>query len=271
MKIRSTLHAAALSALLIVPAGFAAGAADGEGKDKKKDKERQQAAQTQEQKSQEAEQRAAERGKPAGQPTDQDDRVPDSDRDNTDLDTGGTGTGDAMRFHGLDKDGDGRITRAEWNGNDTSFRQHDADSDGVLAGAEITPAAEPLTDNEEAEDDWQEWWSFHQGQFDTGAFDGMDRDENQSVSREEWAGGTALFDRLDRDHDGIITQQEYENREFRNLTREALFGRLDVNRDGRLDPAEWWWSRDTFSMVDVDSSGFVTPEELMNRGERPRR
>ena len=221
MKIRSTLYAAALSALLIVPAGFAAyaaGAADGE------DKERQQAVQTQEQQSREAEQRAAERGKPteAEQQTDQDDREPDSDRDNPDRDNG---TGDAMRFHGLDKDGDGRITRAEWNGNDISFRQHDADSDGVLAGAEITPAAEPLTDNEKAQNDWQEWWSFHQGQFDTGAFDGMDRDENQSVSREEWAGGTALFDRLDRDHDGVITQQEYENRELRNLTREALFGR----------------------------------------------
>lgn len=269
MKVRSTLFAAALSALLIVPAAAADNA--GEGKDKKKDKP--QAAQTQEQQSREAEQRAAERGKPteAEQRTDQDDREPDSDRDNTDLDNGtGDSTG-AKRFHGLDKDGDGRITRAEWNGNDTSFRQHDSDSDGVLAGAEITPAAEPLTDNEEAENDWQEWWSFHQGQFDTGAFDGMDQDENQSVSREEWSGGFALFDRLDRDHDGVISQQEYENREFRSMTREALFGRLDVNRDGRLEPSEWWWSRETFALVDVDSSGFVTSEELMNRGQNPPR
>lgn len=259
MKIQATLFAAALSALLIVPAV----AADDSG-EKKKDKDRQQAAQTQEQQSQGAEQR-----------TDQDDREPDSDRDNTDVDNGtGDGTGEntgGMRFHGLDKDGDGRITRSEWNGNDTSFRQHDADSDGVLAGAEITPAAEPLTDDEEAQGDWEEWWSFHQGQFDTGAFDGMDQDENQTVSREEWAGGFALFDRLDRDHNGVITQQEYENREFRSMTREALFGRLDVNQDGRLEPSEWWWSRDTFALVDVDSSGFVTPEELMNRGQNPPR
>lgn len=268
MNIRSSLFAAALAALLIVPAA----ADDGQGKDKKKNKD-QRAAQSQEQQSREAEQRAAERGKPteAEQRTDQDDREPDTDRDNTDLDTSGGGTGDAMRFHGLDKDGDGRITRAEWNGNDTSFRQHDTNGDGVLAGLEITPSAEPLTDNEEALDDWQEWWSFHQGQFDTGAFDGMDQDENQSVSRDEWAGGTALFDRLDRDHDGVITQQEYESREFRNMTREGLFGRLDVNQDGRLVPSEWWWSREAFALVDVDSSGFITPQELMNRGQDPRR
>ena len=253
MKVRSTLFAAALSALMIVPASFAV----------------QEAAQTQEQQNPEDEQRAgSSEPTEAEQRTDQDDREPDSDRDNSDLDNG---TGDATRFHGLDKDGDGRITRAEWNGNDTSFRQHDADSDGVLAGAEITPAAEPLTDNEEAEDDWQEWWSFHQGQFDSGTFDAMDQDENQSVSREEWAGGFALFDRLDRDHNGAISQQEYENREFRSMTREALFGRLDANRDGRLEPSEWWWSRETFALVDVDSSGFVTPEELMNRGQNPPR
>lgn len=134
-------------------------------------------------------------------------------------------------------DGDGRITRAEWKGNDTSFSQHDKNADGVLAGA----------------------------------FDGMDKDENQTVSREEWAGGFALFDRLDRDHNGVITQQEYEDREYRQMTREALFGKMDVNGNGRLEPSEWWWSRDAFALVDRDSNGWVTPEELLHRGEpRPR-
>ena len=41
------------------------------------------------------------------------------------------------RFHGLDKNRDGVITRVEWRGNDTSFRQHDSNRDGVIGGAEV--------------------------------------------------------------------------------------------------------------------------------------
>lgn len=251
MKIRSTLLSALLLCMaLIVPAS----ADQGKSKEKKPKPEQSQ-----------SEERAAERGKPteAEQKTDQDDREPDPARDDNDRDNS---SGDAMRMQGLDTDGDGRITRAEWRGNDTSFAQHDKNGDGVLAGAEITPG-EPLTDNEDPANDWQEWWDFHQGEFDTGAFDGMDKDESQTVSREEWAGSRGLFDRLDRDHDGAISQQEYEDREFRGLTREALFGKMDLNGNGRLEPAEWWWSRDAFTLVDRDSSGWITPDELLRRGE----
>ena len=128
--------------------------------------------------------------------------------------------------------------------------------------AEIAPG-EPLTD-EEALNDWQEWWDFQQGKFDTGDFAGMDKDEDQAISREEWAGSFALFD---RDHDGMISQKEYEDREYRGLTREALFGKMDLNANGRLEPSEWWWSRDAFALVDRDSNGWITPEELVHRGE----
>ena len=41
------------------------------------------------------------------------------------------------RYHGLDRNRDGVITRAEWRGNDTSFRQHDSNRDGIIAGAEV--------------------------------------------------------------------------------------------------------------------------------------
>lgn len=260
MKIRSTLFGALLlGAALVVPTS-----AETADQGKSQDKEKKQA----QEQSQSEDARAAERGKPteAEQRTDQDDREPDPARDDNDRDHSAGASGDAMRMQGLDTDGDGRITRAEWRGNDTSFSQHDKNGDGVLAGTEIAPG-EPLTDNEDPASDWQEWWDFHQGQFDTGAFDGMDKDENQTVSREEWAGSPALFDRLDRDHNGVISQQEYEDREYRGLTREALFGRMDTNANGRLEPSEWWWSRDAFALVDRDSNGWITPEELLHRGE----
>lgn len=247
MKTRSTLFAALLlCAALIVPTS--ADAADqGKSKEKKPKQEQSQPTEPTE----------------AEQKTDQDDREPDPARDDNDRDNA---SGDAMRMWALDTDGDGRITRAEWRGNDVSFRQHDKNGDGVLAGAEVT-RGEPLTDDEDPADDWQEWWDFHQGQLDSGAFDAMDKDENQGISREEWAGSRGLFDRLDRDHDGSISLQEYEDREFRSMTREALFGRMDTNGNGRLEPAEWWWSRDAFTLVDRDSNGWITPEELLHRGE----
>ena len=39
----------------------------------------------------------------------------------------------------MDTDNDGVITRAEWRGNDQSFREHDLNHDGVLSGEEVSP------------------------------------------------------------------------------------------------------------------------------------
>jgi len=52
-----------------------------------------------------------------------------------------TGVRAPMRFRGLDRDHNGRITRAEWRGNDVSFRVHDWNGDGVLSGNEVRPGA----------------------------------------------------------------------------------------------------------------------------------
>ncbi|MDQ3169259.1 MAG: hypothetical protein M3Q55_03845, partial [Acidobacteriota bacterium] len=37
----------------------------------------------------------------------------------------------------LDRNRDGVVTRAEWRGNDTSFRNQDRNRDGVISGAEL--------------------------------------------------------------------------------------------------------------------------------------
>jgi hypothetical protein len=46
-----------------------------------------------------------------------------------------------MRFHGLDRNRDGRVARWEWRGNDRAFANHDWNGDGILAGAEVVPGA----------------------------------------------------------------------------------------------------------------------------------
>jgi hypothetical protein len=53
----------------------------------------------------------------------------------------GTPTPDSspMRFQGLDRDDSGTVSREEWRGNDTSFRNQDTNGDGVLSGDELRP------------------------------------------------------------------------------------------------------------------------------------
>src|SRR5678815_4698332 len=46
-----------------------------------------------------------------------------------------------MRFQGMDTNHDGVITRAEWRGNDRSFRNHDWNGDGRLSGDEVREGA----------------------------------------------------------------------------------------------------------------------------------
>jgi Ca2+-binding EF-hand superfamily protein len=96
-----------------------------------------------------------------------------------------------MRFEGLDRNSDGIVTRAEWRGNDTSFRNQDWNGDGVLSGDEIRPgAARPGRSDE---DDRVTRWDINR--------DGM-------LSRGEWQGTTEAFNRLDVNRDGLLTKVE---------------------------------------------------------------
>ena len=42
----------------------------------------------------------------------------------------------STKFRGMDRNGDGIITRDEWRGNDKSFRKHDRNGDGVISAAD---------------------------------------------------------------------------------------------------------------------------------------
>ena len=108
------------------------------------------------------------------------------------------GAGSQMRFNGLDMNNDGRISRAEWRGNDVSFGNHDWNRDGVLSGDEVRPGAtRPAHPAGPA------------GPASHVRFDSLDLNNNGVIVPAEWRAGHRIFDRLDTNDDGRVTPAEF--------------------------------------------------------------
>ena len=123
---------------------------------------------------------------------------------------------DQMRFRAMDRNGDGVITRAEWQGNDQSFRQQDRNGDGILSGDEVRVA---------------------QGAGMSSVFALVDLDGNGKVTTQEWR---RAFTQLDVDRDGSLTEGELWSRSSPPvLTRTFQAGRdrglIDGRQAGRED------------------------------------
>jgi Ca2+-binding EF-hand superfamily protein len=169
-----------------------------------------------------------------------------------------------MRFYGLDKNNDGIITRAEWSGNDQSFREHDTNGDGILSGNEVRPAGETFEGD--------------QGRSLV-RFDQADRNGDGRIERDEWIGNTAAFNRADRNADGVITRDEFStaladraagtsgaemNQANRSRREEitARFNRADRNADGRITRDEWTGNPTAFDRMDRNGDGLITRAEF---------
>jgi hypothetical protein len=125
------------------------------------------------------------------------DRDRDWDRDRGDRDWDDDRGGN-MRFQGMDRNGDGRISRGEWRGNDVSFDNHDWNDDGILAGDEVRPGGRDR--------DWD--WNDDRNDRWEGQFDRLDRNDDRYLSEAEWPGDLNLFDRIDLNADGLLSLRE---------------------------------------------------------------
>jgi hypothetical protein len=214
------------------------------------------------------------------------------------------------RFAGMDRNGDGAISRQEWRGSARSFERHDWNGDGVLSGDEVRPGGRQAGDETadhvpgryERTLSWTEQgfrsldhdangrldvaeWHFDSEMFrridrdrdgvvnlaeylgeqwddDRGdRFDDLDWNNDGRVERSEWHGGAEEFRSLDRNGDGVVTRYEAAGNDASFDTWDE-FARLDADRSGSLEPAEWHWSRAGFRQRDADRDGVLSRREF---------
>lgn len=151
----------------------------------------------------------------------------------------------STRYRGMDDNRDGVITRAEWRGNDQSFRQQDRNDDGVLTAAEINASREDVEDND--------------GSGLVGDFSRVDLDGNGYVTAQEWR---RAFTQLDDNRDGSLTQDELRMRNNRAPVATRAFqagrdrGLIDGRQAGRDDGQRGVWDLDGQRELDRADAGY---------------
>jgi hypothetical protein len=169
-----------------------------------------------------------------------------------------------MRFQGMDLNGDGVITRAEWRGNDNSFRNQDWNGDGILSGDEVRTGSRRRADRGEDLN--------HDGQVDNvdnqiaQRFRGYDMNGDRRVARREWPGDARLFARLDTTRDGFLSIEEYTQGGGFALDSQGgasnRFSNIDADNDGWVTRDEWHMGNADFRRLDVNRDNRISRFEF---------
>jgi len=166
-----------------------------------------------------------------------------------------------MRFAAMDRNGDGIISRDEWQGSDRSFEVHDWNGDGELSGPEVAigqqrqqsiDQADHLANRVERNLNWT-----------AAGFNNLDHNRDRRITPNEWHYDMETFHRVDRNGDGALTQAEFLGDPRWDDDRGDNFDDLDANNDGRIERREWHGGLDVFSQLDRNRDGVLSRYEVV--------
>jgi Ca2+-binding EF-hand superfamily protein len=191
-------------------------------------------------------------------------------------------------FAGVDANGDGRVSRHEWN---RSFARYDQNRNGYIDGDELPAemrtqtrsrgdAVQRLDRNRSRAVEGYEW-PYNKQVFQKLDSDGnsvltadelrnitsatmiqLDRNNNHRIEPDEWPGGFAQFQELDHNRDGNISQVEYFERGG-EWQRRQRFREWDKDRDGFVSSTEWRSRPPLFHQLDTERDGRLSWDEFM--------
>lgn len=174
----------------------------------------------------------------------------------------------AIRFAQMDRNNDGRITRAEWNGSDRSFAVHDWNRDGVLSGDEVRIGAQrPRTTDDWVFDSQEREYEFDN--WTVQGFTALDHNRDGRITADEWHFDRESFRRADHNGDRILTRAEFLGEGPEDDDRNDRFEFLDLNNDNRVSRNEWHGTAARFNALDANRDGVITRVEMMGAEAPP--
>jgi Ca2+-binding EF-hand superfamily protein len=165
-----------------------------------------------------------------------------------------------MRFAAMDRNGDGIISRNEWQGSAQSFAVHDWNGDGQLSGQEVAVGGRrgPIEEADHAPNRFERYLN-----WTSAGFADLDHNRDRRITPNEWHFDLETFRRVDRNGDGALSEAEFLGSTEWDDDRGDSFDDIDTNNNGRVERSEWHGGQAVFTQLDRNRDGVLSRSEVV--------